>query len=324
MRMRLKLTSTTALAFATLALFTTGCPDSGHEDPDAGPTPPEFQACSGDVDTAIDGTIDDKWTYFYDDNDFPTKDELDKSRDGTVDERDEWAFDAHGHVSSYVAKNIAADGSATVYYEQHDVYDDRDLLIEHRYRYENVDGDPPTIRLIKYSYDAKGKLVESTTDRDADGSIDAKTKYIYDGGEYYSRTENDSGLDGTIDLVTTYQRNAAGKVTQEDYDFGNDSTIDYKVVRTYDDAGHELTLVQTIPDDPTYEFAWTTTYDTMGRFETFTLTDTLAPESNAKTTYAYGCGNGRSHARRMLGAMTNVRSEAELRLRQLRAGRDLE
>ncbi len=326
--MRKKLTSTTALVFASLSLLNAGCPDGGKgTDPDAGldagPKPPEFQACSGDIDNAIDGTLDDKWTFLYDDKAFPTKDELDRGRDGTVDEIDEWGFDAHGNFTSYVAKNIAADGTAKVYYQQTEVYSDKDLLLERLIRMENQDGTPPYIRLNKYSYDAAGKAVDFTTDKDADGTIDSKTTYVYDGGAYYIRTETDSGLDGTINSVTKYARNAAGRVTQEDFDFSNNGSIDLVIAFTYDAAGHVLDQVETMPNDPAYETAFRSTYDAMGRAETYTFTASDTPETNAKTTYVYGCGNGRSHARRMFVAGAG-RSEAQRLLRQVRAGRELE
>jgi serralysin len=336
-RRMLKFPSLSALAFTTLTLFSTGCPDGEEPKPDAGnpdagqptgpdagtpgPTPPEFQACSGDVDQAIDGDLDDKWTFFYDDKSFPTKDELDHGRDGTVDQRDEWSFDERGNLTGLVMNGLAPDGTtATLIYEQADVWSADDLLIESLVRFDQGEGSPPFVRLTRFKYDDDGKLIERTIDRDADGTINSRITYTFDANGRHLTSQTDSGLDGTINSSTAYVRDADGRLMKQEFDFENDGTPNMTLTYRYDSEGRYLGSVETMTDDPTYAVSHLATFDAQGRRATDTSKFSDTPEANSQSTYLYDCASGARQARPMLQA-AKVRREAQLLRHQVRSGK---
>ena len=68
---------------------------------------------------------------------------------------------------------------------------------------EQTDSNPATHR-ITYTYDSEGRLQQTETDRDADGSIDVRSTYTYDDEGHLLRRDGDDGADGNVDETETF------------------------------------------------------------------------------------------------------------------------
>ena len=175
-------------------------------------------------DDEIDGSVDDREVFLYDDQGRLTEHKRDYGADGEIDSVDDHIYDGDQRIRTEV--DTSGDGEPDRI--ERFSYDDNGYLsvkgidysaddtIDHRYLYDYDDQgrkkkyekDLQNDRMIDYvqtwSYDGM-RVVETSVDDDADGTVDEVTTHTYDGPEgRLSRIEERDG-DGMLERDEKYE-----------------------------------------------------------------------------------------------------------------------
>lgn len=185
------------------------------------------------VDADGDGTPDSRWTYHYDAEGNPTR--QDRFVADTLQERIMSRFDSAGRQVSWV-RDANGDGSPDE--EKRYVYDSDGNMKTYE---SDAAGDGVFEDVHRYKYDAQGNATLEERFAGPDGKAIERSTMKYD--ERGNRTHwlKDSDADGRIDERFLYGYDARGNLISFEQDTNGDGTIDVKERRAYDSEGKLVT-----------------------------------------------------------------------------------
>jgi hypothetical protein len=231
---------------------------------------PDDRMCGATVDSDGDGVDDQTWEYRYDKRGLEVEDIL-RDDHGAVLEDDAYGYDAQGRFASW---RSTMPETPSFLYQWH--YDDRGRLVETT---EDKDGDGVIdYRRTTTVFDAHDKpIAQEIVD------LDKKTSVVIlrDGHGRLVSERRDQDEDGTIDLTRTclYDDVALMRVCTT---VKPDGVVIYNFVDTYRSDGQLERELATLPSGHS---RFEPSYDARGRL--VSDTDTSDDGSFAKTSYRY-------------------------------------
>jgi hypothetical protein len=189
--------NTLPLALSLVILFSTACGEPmGAVWLPGTPAPNTFVEFSGDIypgpcsiewDFGLDGTIDFRKMYTYDDDGTLLFEEWDRHADGTVDSRRSYSYSTDGELLSAEWDRNANGSVDTVSGEEMDE------------AMNPVDEGARASGTRDYAYDRAGNVRLEEYDPENDGIINARAIYSYDHHGNLLIKEWDDGADGTVE-----------------------------------------------------------------------------------------------------------------------------
>jgi len=190
------------LALSLIILCSTGCGESldGVWLPGS-PAPEHIAEFSGDIypgpcsiewDFGLDGTINYRKMYIYDQDGTLLFEEWDRHADGTVDSRRTYSYNADGEL---ISAEWDRDANGTV-----DTVSDEEM----DEAMNPVDEDAMASGTRDYAYDRAGNVRLEEYDPEGDGIINARAIYSYDDHGNLVIKEWDDGADGTVEWRGEY------------------------------------------------------------------------------------------------------------------------
>jgi hypothetical protein len=174
---------------------------------------PQLDACGASIDVENDGTVEGRWSYFYDDRGFDVRDELDSDLDGKIDEKYVSTYDDDGNFLTFQFFALDDSGELVLGFAMNATYE-------------------------------KGRQVGTETDSEGDGSIDTRTTYVHE-GDRLVEARTDSQADGDVDSVITYHYDADGRQSHRDSDLDLDGEPDEITTLTYGSEDERWILSET-------------------------------------------------------------------------------
>lgn len=154
------------------------------------------------------------------------------------------------------------------------------------------DADGPGASLTAYTTDAKGNILTSGSDANADGVADfVSNTYTYDAADNMLTNTYDTGWH----IVRfTFTHDAAGNMLTQAQDTHNDGSIEWRAAWTYDTHGSMLTSSVDTNNDGVWDIVngWVYTYDSKGRLATEKYDELNDGSYNWRLTCAYGANGG--------------------------------
>lgn len=152
------------------------------------------QTCTIDSDNDNDGTTNDRYTYTYNAVSKPLTYDVDGGADNKIEIRFLYSYDEHGNN----------DRTTTIYYG--DNGSEEKIETEH-------------------TYDSNNRIMTTTYDYDADGTIEKSSIYQYPDNHTIVEL-TDSNSDGDYDWRGISILNDAGEMVEDQIDSDNDGKID--------------------------------------------------------------------------------------------------
>jgi hypothetical protein len=273
------------------------------------------------VEGLIDGTVEERCSYTYDDKGNMLVAEHDY--DGTVDYRATATHDEYGNLLTFESDEDA-DGTVEFRLSYIYTYDEYGNMLTweldttldnggmpssclkfyYYYEPETVNAEPregfniylpnsiPSIPYhlsdvsCTYTYDDDGNILTREFSTPERGRYNLDT-YTYDPNGNLLTKESDSDFDGTVDFRTTYTHDGKGNLLTEEYDIGGDGTVDSRTTYTYDANGNLLTEDRGHHAPVAGDTYITYTYNTDGNMLTQDIGSGTDGATRSRTTYTY-------------------------------------
>jgi hypothetical protein len=184
-----------------------------------------------DLDNNVNGAIDGRRTYVYDDVDGRLlSEELALGLEGATPTLDLWTH-IYDEDAVWVQTDFDAGADAVVDTITTYTYNDAGRLVS-----ESLDSDAngTTDAQTTYNYDADGNVVTMRIDANADRISDMVWTYTYDDAGHLILAAYDADASGSTESISTYTNDELGRVLTEELDDAVDGSIDARTTWTYD------------------------------------------------------------------------------------------
>jgi hypothetical protein len=190
-----------------------------------------------DDDIVINGDVNYRINYTYNDAGRVTQEDQDNNGDGTINYRKVFTYDANGNMT---LEQIDSNADETFNYIVAYTYDANGNKTLQEY---DTDGDSTVDLSYSYTYDADNNMTMQERDTNADSVVDLRYTYTYDADGHRTGFESDGANneppDGIANTRSTYTYGENGKMATQQSDTNGDGTFNMLGSFTYNEDGNK-------------------------------------------------------------------------------------